>query len=178
MAVSEQLTNGEASISSTEELISALSTWRDTERSLTKHTQELLCVNPTDFQAVRYLFSTADSPTPVTAGILAEYLTISSASTTKVLDRLESAGHVTRRNHPTDRRALTVSLTPATVERLTDIFHEQSERRMAIIAALSPEEQTMITHFLTAMSRATADGLTSYKSHHAPRRPTHTADSQ
>jgi len=49
----------------------------------------------------------------VRPGMLAEALAIEGASLVRQLDQLEAAGLVERRDHPTDRRAKTLRLTPA-----------------------------------------------------------------
>jgi DNA-binding MarR family transcriptional regulator len=43
---------------------------------------------------------------------LAEHLGLTTSSTTTLVDRLASAGHVVRRSHPDDRRRVIVSITP------------------------------------------------------------------
>src|SRR6185437_9428137 len=68
-------------------------------------------MNVTDLAALRLLSMRADKGTPVTPAEIARHLRISTASTTKLLDRLSAAGHVERCPHPTDRRALIVELT-------------------------------------------------------------------
>ena len=50
---------------------------------------------------------------------IAERLVLSRGGTTKVVDRLEELGYVQRSPDPTDRRAMTVSITPAGREALT-----------------------------------------------------------
>src|SRR5690349_11558196 len=44
---------------------------------------------------------------------LVELVGLSSGSITGLLDRLEAAGFITRRRHPTDRRSLIITSTPA-----------------------------------------------------------------
>lgn len=72
-----------------------------------------LGLNSTDVAALgEIMMSGSQSPTE-----LARRLQISTAAMTTVVDRLETAGHVTRENHPTDRRGILVSATPSSVER-------------------------------------------------------------
>src|SRR3954470_18923323 len=63
--------------------------------------------------AAMYLLSSGGPATP-TEG--ARALKISTAATTLVLNRLESAGHVHREPHPTDRRKVVVVPSPASVD--------------------------------------------------------------
>lgn len=59
------------------------------------------------------LLHLAHSDHPPRMSAIAERLILSPGGTTKVIDRLESMGYVTRRPDPTDRRATVVDLTDA-----------------------------------------------------------------
>ncbi|WP_431221445.1 MarR family winged helix-turn-helix transcriptional regulator [Leifsonia xyli] len=92
---------------------------------------------------------------PVTAGALSDHLHISTASTTKLLDRLERAGHVVRRPHPTDRRAVTVEITPETHREVRRTMGQQHARRFEVARALNPGDRDTVTRFLRALSETT-----------------------
>ena len=62
-------------------------------------------MNATDLAALRMLIMREGRGEIVSPHQLAEHLRISSASTTKLLDRLSASGHVARQPHPRDRRA-------------------------------------------------------------------------
>jgi DNA-binding MarR family transcriptional regulator len=68
-------------------------------------------MNVTDLGALRLLIMREEKGIPVTPADISRHLRISTASTTKLLDRLAAAGHVVRVKHPTDGRALVVELT-------------------------------------------------------------------
>jgi DNA-binding MarR family transcriptional regulator len=74
-------------------------------------------VGASEMMALSQLFMVGtSSPTA-----LAAFLSMTTASATELLDRLERAGHIVRRRHPTDRRKIIVELTPqarATIERM------------------------------------------------------------
>jgi DNA-binding MarR family transcriptional regulator len=68
-------------------------------------------MNVTDLAALRLLIMREERGDAVTPADISRHLRISTASTTKLLDRLGEAGHIVRVPHPTDRRALVVELT-------------------------------------------------------------------
>lgn len=68
-------------------------------------------MNATDLAALRMLILREQRGELVKPHDIATHLSITSASTTKLLERLETSGHLERRAHPTDRRARVVVLT-------------------------------------------------------------------
>src|SRR5690606_16371800 len=69
-----------------------------------------------DMRALHFLIVARHSGAVVTPSAIAAHLKISTASTTKLLDRLEAGGHIRRDRHPTDRRALAITVTDETRE--------------------------------------------------------------
>ncbi len=106
-------------------------------------------------KALRYIIASMNANVAVTAGALSEHLHISTASVTKLLDRLERAGHIVRRPHPTDRRAVTVEITPETHRQVRRTMGMQHARRFEVARALSPEEREIVTRFLDDLSATT-----------------------
>lgn len=68
-------------------------------------------MNATDMAALRLLIMREDTGQPVSPHEIAKHLRISTASTTKLVDRLVEHGYVARAPHPTDRRSRVVVLT-------------------------------------------------------------------
>ncbi|MDF2580645.1 MAG: MarR family transcriptional regulator, partial [Microbacterium sp.] len=68
-------------------------------------------MNATDLSALRMLSIREQRGELVKPHDLARHLGISSASTTKMLDRLSKEGFIERAPHPKDRRALVITLT-------------------------------------------------------------------
>ena len=68
-------------------------------------------LNTTDLRAMRMLIIREQSAQTTSPHELARHLRISTASTSKLVDRLAAAGHVERSPHPRDRRARVVTLT-------------------------------------------------------------------
>jgi DNA-binding MarR family transcriptional regulator len=92
---------------------------------------------------------------------LADRLRLTSGGTTLLVDRLEQRGLVSRRPHPSDRRAVLLELNPAPAHTASslELYHQ------AVIAAagkLSEAERNAVAGFLDAVSAAaleTADAL-------------------
>ena len=112
-------------------------------------------LNETDMKALRYIIASMNADVAVTAGALSEHLHISTASTTKLLDRLEKAGHIARKPHPTDRRAVTVEITEDTHRQVRKTMGLQHARRFEVAKALSPSEREIVVRFLTALAETT-----------------------
>jgi DNA-binding MarR family transcriptional regulator len=113
-------------------------------------------LNDTDMKALRYIIASMNADVAVTAGALSEHLHISTASTTKLLDRLERAGHIARRPHPTDRRAVTVEITEDTHREVRRTMGVQHARRFEVARELEPDERETVIRFLTKMSETIA----------------------
>src|SRR5690625_2082506 len=88
---------GEAQLESTVEVMNAIFRWRQAEQRVSEASQEYMQLSSTDMKAVRYVIVRSDQGEVVTARDVAEHLGISSASTTKLLDRLERGGQIERR---------------------------------------------------------------------------------
>src|SRR5690606_13550922 len=114
--------------------------------------QRYMRLGESDMRALRLLISARSQGVPVTPGMVASHLDISTASTTKLLDRLERGGHIRRRPHPTDRRSLTIEVTDETRAAARDSVGRAHARRFDVVAALSPEQRAVVTAFFDAMT--------------------------
>lgn len=101
-------------------------------------------VGATEMMVLSQLFTVG--PSSPTA--LARFLSITTASITDVIDRLEGVGHVTRRPHPTDRRKIIIELAPATRERIAAMFAIAGNATARAAEFLTRAEQASICEFL------------------------------
>lgn len=85
----------------------------DTSDEFEQHLGRTLSVNATDLEAMEHLIT--HGPLPPTE--LSRRLNISTAAVTAVIDRLIGVGHVTREQHPTDRRSVVVVPNPSSTEK-------------------------------------------------------------
>ncbi|BCW57044.1 DNA-binding MarR family transcriptional regulator [Paenarthrobacter nicotinovorans] len=135
------------------DLMAALGRLRDAEQRLTDASLRYMKLNQSDMRALHYLIVCANHGVIATPGAIASRLNISTASTTKLLDRLERAGHVTRRAHPSDRRALAIAITPETHEAAMRTVGRQQAKRFLAAARLTPDERRTVMRFLDDMAQ-------------------------
>lgn len=79
---------------------------------------------------------------------LYESAMISSGGMTSRIDRLEKAGLIERRRHPSDRRGILVALTTAGFELIDSMLSAHVDNLQRVLAALSDEEKQQL-HALT-----------------------------
>ncbi|VXC58854.1 HTH-type transcriptional regulator PecS [Pseudomonas sp. 8Z] len=75
---------------------------------------------------------------------LYESAMISSGGMTSRIDRLERAGLIERRKHPSDRRGVLVALTPAGFELIDGMLKAHVANLQRVLAGLSRDEQRML----------------------------------
>ena len=142
----------DSEVDSVVRVLSALRAWSDAELRMSQASQKHMKLNATDMKALRFLMASRNTGAIVTPGMLAETLQISTASTTKMLDRLERAGHIQRSPHPTDRRALMITVTDATRLEARESVGRLHARRFEAAARLSAQERDVVVRFLTDLS--------------------------
>jgi DNA-binding MarR family transcriptional regulator len=133
-------------------VMESLGRWHDAAARMSAASERYMKLNHTDMRALRYLIAAHNQGIVATPGSLAGYLGISSAATTKLLDRLERAGHITRSPHPTDRRALAIAVTEHSRHDARETVGRQHARRFAAAAALPPDERETVIRFLDALA--------------------------
>jgi DNA-binding MarR family transcriptional regulator len=105
-------------------------------------------MNASDLSALRMLIMREQRGEPVRPQDVAEHLRISTASTTKLLDRLTLAGHVERRPHPSDRRARVVVLTDESRRTFFRHFGERLQAMRGVADRYSDGELAVVARFL------------------------------
>lgn len=136
-----------------DELMSSLARLRDAEQELTRASLAYMKLNETDMRALHFLIVSEHQGVVATPSLIAAHLKISSASTTKLLDRLEKGGHVRRSRHPSDRRALAISIEAATRVAATRTVGAQQARRFHAARRLTSEQREVVIDFLDDMAR-------------------------
>ncbi|MGO3527855.1 MarR family winged helix-turn-helix transcriptional regulator [Glutamicibacter arilaitensis] len=132
---------------------------RQIERRIMRSSQEFMKLNETDMRAIRKIISAKHAGRSVTPGELSQYLGISSASVTKMIDRLEAHGHVLRTKHPTDRRSQCVEVTEETHLAARDQVGRHHAKRFEAASRLSSEERDVVIKFLAGTSDAMESSL-------------------
>lgn len=135
------------------EIMAALHALRTAEERLSEASLAYMKLGRNDMRAIHFLIVTGNSGAIATPGQVAAHLSISTASTTKLLDRLERAGHITRSTHPDDRRAIALAVTPSTREAAIETVGRQQAKRFHAAARLTPSEREVVARFITDMAR-------------------------
>lgn len=134
-------------------IMTAMAALREAEEKLSEASLRYMKLNRTDMRALHFLIVAENRKQIITPSAIAGHLRISTASTTKLLDRLEKAGHIVRGTHPTDRRALSITVQPTTrVAAMQTVGKQQSKRFFASIG-LSSQERTTVANFLENMAK-------------------------
>lgn len=136
------------------QVLEALRAYRTAETAMRRRTKDSMGMGEKDVLALRYLLEAHRAGTPMSPRDLAARLGISSASTTTLLDRLTRTGHVARRPHPTDRRALVIVATAEADCEVRTTLGRMHERMLAAARALDPDQAATVTAFLHAMAAA------------------------
>lgn len=111
-------------------------------------------MNATDLAALRMLVVREQRGQSVSPHELAHHLRISTASTTKMLDRLSASGHVVREPHPHDRRARVVLLTDASRRAFFQTFGSTLAAMRGVAQRYTEEELGTIAQFLKEVGDA------------------------
>ncbi len=148
---------GEDELGQIVRVMDAMFRWRAAEQRVTRASHRYMRLGETDMKALRLAIVMADQGRHVTARDIAAHLGITSAATTKLLDRLESAGHIVRTRHPRDRRALAIVVNPETRKAAELTIGREHARRFRVAAALSPGEREVVIRFLESMSATSED---------------------
>ena len=111
-------------------------------------------MNATDLQALRMLIMREQHGEVVKPHDIAKHLSISTASTTKLLDRLTESGHLRREPHPQDRRARIVVLTDVARSDFYKHFGDRMRRMRAAMSDYTETELRAIVRFLADMEHA------------------------
>lgn len=128
---------------------------RAVERRIMLSSQKYMKLNETDMRAIRQLISAKHAGEAVTPGMISRHLGVTTASVTKMIDRLVAGGHVVRKPHPTDRRSQCVEVSEETHLAARSQVGRHHAKRFEVALGFAPEERDLIIRYLTQ----TADAL-------------------
>lgn len=134
------------------DLMNALADLRATEDEVAEASTKYMNLNRTDMRALHYLIVCENRGDVATPTAIANHLGISTASTTKLLDRLEEGDHIKREPHPSDRRALAITITPETRQAAMETVGKHQARRFKAAERLTVEERDVVLRFLRDMN--------------------------
>lgn len=113
-------------------------------RRLERHLAAVLDVNSTDLFAMEHLARTGSS----TPSELAQQLGVTSAAATFIVDRLAAAGHLSRAQHPRDRRKTVVSPSAGSLEQVGGLMQPIGTRLSRYLGAMTPHDREVLEAFL------------------------------
>jgi DNA-binding MarR family transcriptional regulator len=111
-------------------------------------------MNATDLAALRMLIVREQRGETVSPHDVARHLRISTASTTKLLDRLTATGHLERQPHPHDRRARVVVLTERTRREFFQHFGAHLSAMRGVAEEYTDDELAVVARFLGEVAEA------------------------
>lgn len=141
-------------------VLKSLRDYRTAETAVRRSTRDSMGMGETDILALRYLLRVQASGKSVVPKDISQFLGITSASTTSLIDRLVASGHVRREAHPTDRRSVIVVPTVESDREVRLTLGNMHREMMAVAEGLSADEARVVVEFLGRMTEALQ------KSHH------------
>ena len=129
---------------------SAMQAYQRSTGALDDAAADRLAVNRTDLRGLDWLF---DGPT--TVGQLGQATGLSSAATTKLLDRLERKGLVRRLRDTSDRRKVLVEMTELGRRLAGEIYGPLAQEGAGLLKHLGDHELNVIREYLEASRQLT-----------------------
>jgi DNA-binding MarR family transcriptional regulator len=108
----------------------------------------------TDLNALTAVIDAAREGRKITPGILGAELSLSSAATTALVDRLSKVGHMNRRRSETDRRQIQLEATESARARGAEIFSPMIEELLMVVERRSAEEIGILSAFIQELREA------------------------
>jgi len=138
-------------------VLEGLRRWREAERRASEASRRYMNLGETDMKAVRFVIAQRNQGRVATPGAIAAHLGITTASTTKLLDRLVAGGHVRRFPHPSDRRSLAIEVSDETRRVARETVGRSHARRFDAVARLTPQEREVVARFLEDLAATGED---------------------
>ncbi|MFC5930122.1 MarR family transcriptional regulator [Cryobacterium melibiosiphilum] len=138
-------------------VLHAVRRFRGSDTAMRTRTATELSVNATDLAALRHLVNAERLGEQVSPTELSAHLAISSAATTKLLNRLALLGHIRREPHPTDRRAQLIVATAEAHAAIRQVLGHSHARMLDVVTAFSADEQQTIIRFLDGLGAAVGE---------------------
>lgn len=133
-------------------VLESLRRWHLAERRMNEASQAAMRLGETDMRALRYIIAAQRDARLATPGRLARHLGISTASVTKLLDRLAAHHHIRRLPHPDDRRSTAIEVTEETQRAARRAVGHPHADRFRAVAELTPGQRDVIRAFLDRLA--------------------------
>lgn len=139
--------------------LEALREFQNAEAAMRQRTLDAMGLTDNELHAVRVVLGRSDEDRPVKPMDVTLALGISSASTTAILDRLESSGHLRRVPHPSDRRSVLLQPTEHARSEVGDTLRALDERLAETARSFGPGDTEVIVQFFSRMRAAMDDSM-------------------
>lgn len=134
------------------EILHALRRFRQSDQGMRRRMSADMGMNESDMQALQFVVISTSNGDHATPRALSRFLGISSASTTKLLDRLSVSGFLERHPHPTDRRGLVITATQHAHDELHARMTGMHQALRELAEKVPPESRQDVVDFLVAVS--------------------------
>ncbi|CAN5337071.1 hypothetical protein BH09ACT1_BH09ACT1_13110 [soil metagenome] len=132
-------------------VIEALHFYQAAEAAMRRRTGSAMGLGNNDLLALRFILDNKAAGRTTASKDVTRYLGISSASTTVLLQRLESSGYITRSASTVDRRSIEIVPTPQAEEGTGPMIAAAQRQIVSSTERLTTEEARIVTRFLTTM---------------------------
>jgi DNA-binding MarR family transcriptional regulator len=96
---------------------------------------------------------------PASAGELSSMIGLTSGATTRLLDRLESTGHIRRRHDPNDRRKVMIETIPEQMAELDALYRGMATGWERLLETLDDAALEELESFFQAVHEMTHDQI-------------------
>lgn len=134
------------------EVLESMRRWRMIERRLSEASRKYMNLGENDMRALRFMIATQRHGALATPSDVARHLQITTASVTKMLDRLAASDYIRRLPHPEDRRSTAIEVTKETQVVARQSVGQNHAQRFHVVAELTPTEREAISKFFDALS--------------------------
>lgn len=135
-----------------ERLMEGLRAYGGQYAELSRRFAAWLGLHSTDATAVLEIAAAEERGTPLSPARLSERIALSTGATTALLNRLETAGHITRTREHSDRRVITLRSGPHIQERADEFFGPLAHRLDATMAHYPPDLLARFESFVTDLN--------------------------
>ncbi|NWN87362.1 MAG: MarR family transcriptional regulator [Micrococcaceae bacterium] len=134
------------------DVLEAMRHWRTVERRLNDASRKYMKLGENDMRALRFMIASQRHGVLATPSDVAKHLQITTASVTKMLDRLAASDYIRRLPHPEDRRSTAIEVTEETQVIARQSVGESHAQRFHVVAEMTPAERETVSKFFAALS--------------------------
>ncbi|MGF6884332.1 DNA-binding MarR family transcriptional regulator [Nocardia sp. GAS34] len=151
-------------------VLAALPGWVNALAQLNRLIADRMGVAPSDLDCLHVL----NQHGPATAAELARRVGLTPGSVSRMIDRLDAAGCITRVNDPGDRRRVLIETTAESLTRIAAYFEGLAARTHEDLEVFGTEELGSLLRFIERSERSTLDEVTHLRDNPTKQNPEET----